>query len=233
MTIRVNLLKTSEFRRQGVVSGIFVVRTISGTLAAVAVLVGLFSLLNYRTAQRELASSREIWRMRKPVYEKIQGMKADLATQRKLDEEMRGWEAGRIDWYEVLTSVRKVVPQSMQLRRFNVRAETEVKVPKAPAAVVAAAPDGGSAPPPPTKVTGMPVRQFFINIDGRAAGHKSEDVVVQFVRTLGGAEEFRYLFETIKLQSLQRDTAQGGDQASDRMFSIEAATVKKEFKGER
>ena len=68
-------------------------------------------------------------------------------------------------------------------------------------------------------------------MEGKATGQMAESVVVQFVRTIGSARTFKQILDSIKLQSMQKEnsTADQGEQA-DRVFSIEASTLKREMK---
>jgi hypothetical protein len=225
MTVRVNLLKPTEFRRQGAVSGAFVLRTSIVSVLAFATFFALLGMVHFQIARQDLLASQEIWRIRKPLYDQIQMMKADLATEKKLQQELRGWGASRIEWYDPLIQLQKVVPPTLQLRDFSVRGDVEIR--QAPAPEPSAEGESGAAAPP--AAAPIPMRRFYLTLNGRGTGSRAEDVVVSFVRELGRADLLRSILESIKLASLQRDSSRAGDQA-DRLFSIEAVTVKRAMK---
>jgi hypothetical protein len=229
MTVRVNLLKASEFRRQGAVSGIFVLRISVGSILAFITLFSLLAAVQFRISRQDLAACREIWRMREPIYDQLQAMKEDLATERKIQQELRGWSASRLEWFDPLLELQRIVPASLQFRYMAIRGELEIREPRGappPEEGTGQADAAAPAPPPPAAT---PMRRFYINLGGRATGRMAEDVVVQFVREIGKAELLKSFLESIKLQSLQRDPSQTGDQA-DRIFTIEAVTANREMK---
>lgn len=218
MTVSINLMKPAEFRHQGAVSGAFVVRVSVASVVSFALVFGLLGLARFRIARQDLIDCREIWKMREPLYNQILAMKQDLATAKKLQQELKGWAASRINWGDPLLELQQIVPATMQLRQLSLRGETEFKQSSAPA------PEGGegSAPAAPAQ----PVRRFYLIIEGKATGNLAENMVVQFVRTLGEASTFKAFLESKKLQSLQREASQGGEQV-DRAFTIEAITIRK------
>ncbi len=224
MTVRVNLLRSTEFRRQGAVSGAFVLRTSVGSILAFITLFSLLGAVQYRIARQDLLACREIWRMREPLYDQLQAMKEDLATERKVQQELRGWSASRLEWFDPLLDLQKIVPASLQFRHMAIRGELNIRQPQS----APAGSEGGEVAAAPASAA-MPIRRFNLNLAGRATGRMAEDVVVQFVREIGKAELLKSFLESIKLQSLQRDSTQTGEQA-DRLFAIEAVTTLREMK---
>jgi hypothetical protein len=225
MTVRVNLLKPSEFRRQGAVSGPFILRVSVGSILAFITLFSLLGAIQYRIAHQDLLACREIWRLREPLYNQIQAMKEDLATEKKLQQELKGWAASRLEWLDPLIELQQIVPASLQLKHLSVRGETEIRQAAPPPEMTE---EGGTAlaAAPPSII---PTRRFYLNLDGRATGRMAEDVVVQFVREIGRADLLKSFLESVKLQSLQRDSSQAGDQAG-RVFAIEAITMRRAMK---
>ena len=226
MSLHINLLQPSEYRRQGVVSGAFLLRLAILAAVLVSLLFGGLTLLRHRNARQALASAREIWAVREPLYKSIMTMKQDLATYRKLAQELNGWAASRIEWAGPIRELQQLVHPSMQLRKLNIRGDTEIKIPRA--AVRDDTGDKGSAksaakaaPPPPP-----PARQFFLAIEGRTSGHLAEDIVLQFDGALRRSAAFRTILASIRLQRLQSDLAAGGAQ-TDRLFALEATTNQK------
>jgi hypothetical protein len=226
MTVRVNLLKATEFRRQGAVSGAFVLRTSVGSILAFITLFSLLGAVQYRIARQDLMACREIWRIREPLYDQMQAMKEDLSMERKVQQELRGWGAARLEWYDPLLELQQLVPPTLQFRHMIIRGDIEVRVPQS--AAPAESEDGSAAPEAPAAAP-VPQRRFYISLDGRASGRMAEDAVVRFVREIGKATLLKSFLESIKLQSLQRDSVQAGEQA-DRLFSIEATSTRREMK---
>jgi hypothetical protein len=229
MSIRVNLLKPEEARRQGVVGVKFLVRVVIGTVIAVVLIVGGLTYMRYETGKNDLTAARNIWEIREPMYNKVLKMKDDLATEKKFQQELRGWQASRIEWSPLLVELRKICPASVQLRRLGIRGDLYVK--QKP--VVTPVDGEGESTVAAAPSLGMAMRWYTITMDGNAAGAMAEDVVVQFVRTFGSDPLFKPLFEAPpKLNSLQRDTTQGSSQPI-RTFTIEGSTQKREMKEPR
>lgn len=225
--IRVNLLKPTEARRQGIVGMKFAARVSIATAVAILSVVGGLSFIKYETGKRDLEAARAIWTIREPMYNKSLKMKEDLATEKRFQQELSGWHSSRIEWKPLLIELRKICPPSVQLRRLGIRGDLYIK--QKPVVVpVDAEPGTPAATPAPS--LGQAMRWYTITIDGKAVGDMAEDVVVQFVRTLGTDPLYKPIFEAPpKLNSLQRDTSQAGDQPS-RVFTIEGVTQKREMK---
>ena len=227
MSIRVNLLKPDEARRQGLVGVKFMIHVSIATACSILLIVGGLSFIRYETGKNDLAAARNIWEIREPMYKKVLKMKEDLATEKKFQQELRGWQASRIEWKPLLIELRKICPPTVQLRRLGIRGDLFIKQKPVVKAV------DGELPRAAAPSLGLAMRWYTITIDGKASGDMAEDVVVQFVRTFGSDALFKPIFESPpKLNSLQRDTSQGGEQPN-RIFTIEGSTQKREMKEPR
>jgi hypothetical protein len=227
MSIRVNLLRPEEARRQGVVGVKFVINVSVATALAITSIIGGLAFIRYETAKNDLEAARGIWAIREPMYNKVLKMKEDLATEKKFQQELRGWQASRVEWKPLLIELRKICPPTVQLRRLAIRGELFIK--QKPAVT----PVDAEAEGPVAVSLGVAMRWYTITMDGKAAGAMAEDVVVQFVRTFGNDALFKPLFESPpKLNSLQRDNAQGVS-VPIRTFTIEGSTQKREMREPR
>lgn len=230
MSIRVNLLKVSEARRQGLVGMKFLMYVGTGTVVAILLIGGGLAFIRYENGKNDLAAARNIWEIREPMYNKVLKMKADLSTEKSFQQELRGWQASRIEWKPLLIELRKICPPTVQFGHLAIRGELFIK--QRPAAAPADA-EGESVKPAAAPSPGLAMRWYTITIDGKAAGSMAEDVVVQFVRTFGSDPLFKPLFEAPpKLNSLQRDNSQGSDKPL-RTFSIQGSTQKREMREPR
>lgn len=228
MSIRVNLLKPSEARRQGIVGVKFLIWVSVGSAVAILLILGALGFMRYETSKNNLAAARSIWGIREPMYNKVMKMKEDLATEKKFQQELRGWQASRIEWKPLLIELRKICPPTVQLRRLAVRGEFFVTQQKPVVETVDGETSKPAAAPPRVAMRG-----YTITMDGKAAGAMAENVVVQFVRTFGSDPLFKPLFEAPpKLNSLQRESTQGSEQPI-RTFSIEGSTRKREIREPR
>jgi hypothetical protein len=233
MSIRVNLLKPEEARRQGVVGIKFLVFVGVGTVAAILLIVGGLAYIRYETGKNDLAAAQNIWEIREPMYNKVLKMKADLATEKSFQQELRGWQSSRIEWKPLLIEVRKICPPTVQLRRLGIRGDLFVKQAAVVIPVDTGVEDPAKAARAAAPSAGLAMRFYTITMDGKAAGAMAEDTVVQFVRTFGNDPLFKPLFEAPpKLNSLQREATQVGAQPI-RTFTIEGTTQKREIREQR
>jgi hypothetical protein len=222
MSVRVNLLKPTEFRRQGVVSVPFLVQTGITTAIAIVLIVSGLLFLQYERGRRNLKAAQAIWQVREPLYNTIPSIKQDIAAQKKLRQELRGWQVSRLEWKPFLAELQKICPANVQYRRLNIRGDIDVKQRPAPPPV-----EGQEPAPAPL---GSPMRWFVVTLDGKACGEMADDVVVQFVRAMGNDALFKSIFDAPpKLNSMQRDAEQSDGQA-DRTFTIEGSTLKREMR---
>ena len=229
MSIRVNLLKPSEARRQGLVGVKFAIHVFIGTAASILCIVGTLTYIRYETASKDLEAARNIWEIREPMYNRLLKMKEDLATEKKFQQELRGWQASRIEWTPLLDELRAICPPTVQLRRLGIRGEFTIK--KSPVVAPAEGEEGTVKPAAPS--LGMATRSYTITIEGKAAGAMAEGVVVQFVRVFGTNPLFAPLFESPpELNSLQRDMARDNEQPI-RNFNIGGVTKKREMREPR
>ncbi|HOW98428.1 MAG TPA: hypothetical protein P5567_04300 [Kiritimatiellia bacterium] len=228
MTARINLLKTTEYRRQGLVSTAFIIRVSIMTVVLLALVFGALAFLQRRNARQTLDSARELWRVREPLYRKTLAMKQDLATKRKLDQELRGWSASRIAWNEPLAEFQEITLPTLQFRRLNVRGEMDVRVPKVKTPKAGSAEAKPAEAAAPALAAGTPARRFFLLIEGRAEGDQAEDAVLQFDAALRRAPGLRALMESVRLQRLESEESRAGG-AAGQVFAIEAATARREM----
>jgi len=228
MSIRVNLIKPEEARRQGVVGMKFLTYVSASTAVAILLIFGGLSFMRYETGKNDLTAALNIWETREPMYNKSLKMKEDLATEKRFQQELRGWQAARIEWKPLLIELRKICPPTVQLRRLGIQGDLFIK--QKPAAAPVDGEDSAKAAAPSL---GLAMRWYTITMDGKAAGAMAEDIVVQFVRAFGSDPLFKPLFEKPpQLNSLQRDTTQGPDQPV-RIFTIEGSTQKREMREPR
>jgi len=236
MTARINLLKTTEFRRQGLVSTSFIIRAGIMTVALFSLVFGVLALSQHRNARQMLFSAQELWRVREPIYRKILAMKQDLATKRKLDQELQGWKTSRIEWSNPLAVLQQIVPPALQFRRLTIWGNMDISIPKITKVKAA---KGGAAKAEAATVMmtgepagpiagGTPARSFSLLIEGRATGEKAEDTVLQFDAALREEPVFRALLQSVRLQRLQSEEGIAGGEAG-RAFSIEASTARREM----
>ena len=212
MSLRVDLMRESEYRYQGPVSRKFATLSVGGVVLA-ALLLWLAIMIQHGAAlNRERAQLEGEWNNIEPRFKAIKQKRVGLVACQGMMKELKPWSDTRVDWAGRLDELNKMVPPSIQITHLSMRAEwVIIKLPAPPVED----PNAPAKPAPPA----IPARRFYLSISGRAAGDAGGDDAVQMVNRLKNSGGYGSVFEIVKLQHLLRDT-QPNDIA-DRSFSIE------------
>lgn len=209
--MRVNLMKSSEFRHQGAVSGAFALRVTIFAVILYGAVFGALGFVRYEIARRDVIVAREIWKIREPLYNNVQAVKHDLAEIKKVEQELDGWKAARVSWSEKLLAVQMVVPSAVQLRRLSIRGDQELVKEKGMSTAV-----------------GIPARRYLIDIDGKIVSEDANVYVNKFIKGIEIASSYSNLLQTLTLQELKRgprtDTG-----SPEWFFSIQAVSKRQMF----
>jgi hypothetical protein len=198
---RVNLLKKSEQRYQGVVSRQFV---LIGIIAVPIMLIALLSaikLVRYSSIQSNLKSSRALWESLEPRIAQFQLQRQELASNQKALGLIEGWQASKVPMERVLLDIQTAVPENIQLTRLSVRSEAK-------AAVYKSAKD-------------MAMASRLI-LQGISHGERAEESVINLRKDLLTKESLASVFNSINLGSLRKRAGQGA--SSTREFMIEGSS---------
>lgn len=201
----------SEFRRQGAVSGAFVVKVSIFTVILYGLVFGALGFVHYQIARRDLMAMREIWKTREPLYNNVQAMKHDLAEIKKIRQELDGWKNARLGWGERLLTLQQIVPPAMQVRRLSIRGDQELVKEKGTQSAV-----------------GIPARRYVIDIDGKIVGEEANVLVNKFLGDFEKAEAFTNVLQSLTLQGLKRE-ARAESEFPEWSFSVQAVSKRQAF----
>jgi hypothetical protein len=219
MSLRINLLKENEYRYQGPVSLRFTILVSSALVGLILLVVLGLAAQRSMALRRNLRDARAEWTRIEPQFNKVSDLQKSLGANDALIGELALWSKTRPSWSKLLPALQQVVPESVQFTRLNARSEWQFLKPPAPPAG-SGAEAGAKSKAQATELPNIPARKAFVSVEGRARGDLADETVVQLVRTWREADEYRPLFESVKLQRLLRENVQGKEQP-DRLFEIQ------------
>jgi len=195
---RVNLLKKSEQRYQGVVSHRFIlVVVVVVPILLVAALSGM-KLVQYASVQSALQEEKKAWANLEPRYLLHQEELRSLNACRSSLDLLNGWMGSQVSLSLLLSEVQEEVPPTIQLQRLSVRSEPKTST-------FARAEDF--------------VLDYKLMLQGVSQGDRAEDAVMGLRKDLMATDMLGTTFRSVKLASMRKRSGKGGQAARD--FRIE------------
>jgi hypothetical protein len=180
---RVNLLRKSEQRHQGLVSRRFsMIIAVVTPILLISVLSGI-KVVQYSGVQDELKTSRAIWAELEPKLELYKEENRGLMTNRKVLDLFGEWTASRGAMHRVLDEIQEAVPENIQLTRLSVRGEF--------LAAIYAEPEDLAI-------------KYALSIDGISQSERADSDVIKLRKELLGQEQTSSMFTSLKLASLRK-----------------------------
>lgn len=186
---RVNLLKKSEQRYQGVVSRRFILISAVVTPVLLIALLSGIKLIQYAGVQSELKASRDIWKDMEPRLALYKEESRILASNRKTLELFDGWQRSQLPLLSLLNEIQDVVPGNIQFSRLSLK--------------------GDVAPGMYERAEDMQM-MYRMQVDGSAEGDRAEEEVWKFHRDLLAGENIGAAFEYIDLTDMRKQQSQSG-----------------------
>jgi hypothetical protein len=198
---RVNLLKKSEQRYQGIVSRRFILVSIVATpLMLIAILSGI-KLIQYTGVQSELKASREIWKTLEPKLALFNEKKKGLADNRQILSLFDGWQASQAPIIDLLGGIQDSVPDNLQFTRLSLRSD-----------LIRSSYESNDD---------MALKYKLV-IEGLSKGNMAESDVIQLQRDLLTCEVVESTFDSIKLTAMRK--RQNANRIAMREFRLEGST---------
>lgn len=213
MSLRINFMKPGELRHSGAVRRSFLVQISVAATVCILTLASLFIVIEARSTDRELQKLKAGRREVEKTYGEIKDVQQNLAYNTQVLGELNSWTRSRILWNESLMDVQALVPGEIRFTAFEVSSTLSLLDQKAPAS-----PEGTAAktPPPP-----VPVRAYRLYVSGLVTHELANRVVVAFVEHLRREDRLGPMFQSVKLQRMEKNTEQGA-LASEHYFAVEA-----------
>jgi hypothetical protein len=198
---RVNLLKKSEQRYQGVVSRRFILVSIVATpLLLIAIFSGI-KLIQYTGVQSELKASREIWKTLEPKLALFNDTRKGLIDHRQILSLFSGWQASQAPVLELLNGIQDSVPDNLQFTRLALRSDVTRSL---------------------YKSNDDMALNYKLIIEGLSKGDMAEADVIQLQRELLACEVVESTFDSIKLTAMRK--RQNANRIATREFRLEGST---------
>jgi hypothetical protein len=209
MNTSINLLKPSERRYQGPVSGKFIAFTSIFLALATIILISSYLLFTMYIQKGQLKWARESLAYLEPSYKNLVAVRNSTSEIDNLLKELSGWSHSSLEAERILDEIQEVVPEDVQLTNLSLRyAIGEPKTPPKEGEVVAA------------------FRLLRMGLGGLSHGDTSESAVIDLISDLRGLGGTNAVFGTVTLNSMQKDRISG----DARSFSISAEGTERELK---
>lgn len=208
MNPRINLLKRSELRYQGPVSGRFIAFSSALLLLTSVLLFGSYILFVTYLQRGQLNWARESWGYLEPNYKNLMEIKSTTREIDNLLEELDGWSRSALSAHGLLDQVQNIVPANIQLTQMILR-------------------DGVLEPDTEPK-KGQKVaayRLLKMSLGGLSHSDESESAVIKLISDLNGIGGTNAVFSTVTLNSMQKSK-----RSAARAFSISAVGKQRELK---
>lgn len=224
MSLRINFIRQTELRHSGAVRKSFIIRIAIAAVVCIAVLVGLFVMTEARRTGRELKKLQAAYHELEPTYKELKMVQENLAFNTKVVDELDTWNSSRIVWHESLMAIQALVPPEVRFKGIEISSTLSLLEQKAAAEPVPA--EGGEAAeaapakalPPP-----VPIRTYRLYLSGNVVHEMANRVIVGFVEEIRRSEGLGPLFQSVKLQRMDKSTEQGAAE-NEHLFAVEAVS---------
>lgn len=216
MSVRVNLLKEDEIRYYTAVSRSFAIRVGIIGLSLFLTLMAVLFIFRVMTVKSGLEKSQAEWVELEPRFKKHQNLKASVKVNESLMEELNQWKQMKNSWHSPLLRLQMLVPETLQLTSLDVKSSFGARIDRAKI---------GKGDEAKEIVSVIPSRTYRMTLRGTAEGELADESVVQFVKTIRSDADMSTLWESVKLQSLEKK--QGASDAT-KVFTVEALSGIKE-----
>lgn len=117
--VRINLIKRTEVRYQGIVSPKFLVVTFGSALLAALVLLIVVRSVQYSYRKRHIEDARKTWADLEPRYKRLKEIRAELAHENAVLTELKARQARGARWSDFLLMLQRTAPENIQLGRLH------------------------------------------------------------------------------------------------------------------
>jgi hypothetical protein len=173
--VRVNLIKRSEMRYQGVVNPKFLAIAAAFTLTAVLLLLTAVRGVQYSYRKKLLSDARQHWEQLEPRNKSAKAVSDELSRQAEMIKDLESRGEWATTWVDFLILLQKTAPESIQLNRLTLSRSAI----------------GGAA------------AKSSIFITGISTGNAAEAGVISWRKTLMGDPVYNKYFDTLELGYLR------------------------------
>ncbi|MEN7972990.1 MAG: hypothetical protein ABFR47_04055 [Verrucomicrobiota bacterium] len=195
---RVNLLKRSERRYQGVVSRKFMqVGIVVSSILFLSLFVGL-RLVQYAGLQSNLRGSRIVWESLEPRLAVAKEQQRVLATNRQVLELLDAWRKSQVPMEGLLLDIQEAIPENVQLMRISLRSNAKNSI---------------------ARNADELKLGYSLTLQGVSQGEQAENAVINLRKGLQERDHLSTFFDSLKLVSMRKRQGRSGENM--REFSFE------------
>lgn len=200
---RVNLLKKSEQRYQGIVSRRFIMTSIVAAPVLLILIIGATLLVQYGKVKSELKEKRDIWKDREPKLAQFNKEERDLNNNRRTLAFFETWQKSPAPLAQLLEAIQDTVPMNIQFIRLSLRSEVSTALYAQPEDMAL---------------------DYKLSIEGIAQGDGAEVEVIQFRKDLLESADIVSAFKSIELSGpmRKRQNASGVSIREFRLVGVDA-----------
>jgi len=207
MNLRVDLILESEQRSGSIFSPKSLLRIVTAVVPAILVILVAFAVLSVMRLKGEESALQARWDIAEPKKQAALKLEQQLAANRRILEELKGWKNSHIDWHAQLVGLQEQIPPRVQLSALTINQSLDVIDDKTPA------------------------RMFAMEIEGRAIGLSAERDVQHLKERLSKTEPFA----AAMVENGVQVPVYGADPSAtanrqDRVFKIRCVYMPREFK---
>lgn len=192
MSVRIDLLKASERRYQGPVSGKFIGFITVLVILATIILVASYLAFTGLMQRRQLSWSKDAWSSLEPRYKRMLEIKEKTEHISSLQDDLKSWHENRLDWHILLDKIRDRVPPNVQVKSLSIQDSLKTEGDKVEAGERLDA-----------------SRQFKMGLKGVSHGENGEAAVIELISELRNLKHEDNIFQTVSLNSMQREKTDG------------------------
>ncbi len=206
MNLHVDLILESEQRSASVFSVKALARfgTVAGPILAVLLLAwAVFGFLRLKGQVNDLETQ---WKAAEPRKLSSLRYRQQLSANKKIMDELEGWQASQLAWHTQLIAVQQEIPDTVQLHRMLINQTLQLVNNR------------------------TPTRTFIMTIDGRAMGDTAETDIQSLKNHLEHADAFVGIVKEdgVRVPVYGADPTPGVNRA-DRIFKIQCMYEDKPF----
>ena len=195
---RVNLLKKSEKRYQGVVSHRFLLVSIIVTPILIITIFSGIKLIQYTSVRSSIKTNNEIWNGLKPRLALYKEEQRSLAANKRALVLIAKWKDEQVPLSQLLNEIQDSVPGGIQFTRLAIRGERNA-----------------NSKSDPDDFT----LNYSLTVQGLSMGERAEDAVIGLRKDLLRPDLMKAMFDSVELGYMRKRSGKSGQVG--REFSLE------------
>jgi hypothetical protein len=174
MNLKVDLILPSEQRSGSVLSLKSLTRIASIALPAIILVAAFVMTYQYIRLRTQVNSLEEAWENAQPKEQHAKEIREQLARNRKVLNEIRGWKKSSMAWHWHLLDLQRQVPASIALNELELSHSMQL-------------------------TDGNPARSFSILLSARSEGEDAEWSIMRFQGNIKNSDRLGSLVQSVEV----------------------------------